>query len=176
MAMLFLLAGRDLERVACPAGAPLFLDDDGRVVESGWRAAVVPFAAAAGAPRRWALVAAPGADAVVGGRVLREGVVELHDREHFLLAGCEGVLSTDAVPEPVPATEAPAVCPVCFEALKEERRLYRCGRCGAQACTTCWAVAPRGTCLTAQCGQPAALARELWAPAPAEFVSWEDPS
>jgi hypothetical protein len=174
MAMLFLLVAGRVERLACPDEAPLCLDGYGRAVSAGWQVAVVPFAVAARAPRRHALVAAEGVEVAVGGQLLREGVIELRDRDHLLLGEHEIVFSTDATPEPMPVSEAP--CPVCCETVAGDRRLYRCSRCGLVACARCWERAPRGVCPTPGCGRPAALERPLWEPAPADFASWEEPS
>jgi hypothetical protein len=177
MGTLFLLVDGRIERRACPDDAPLRLDAAGRAVETGWAVAVVPFAVAPRAPRRHALLAAPGADVVVDGWPLRDGVAELRDGDRFLLGPLEALLSTDALPEPVSAAAPDAPCPVCCEALAADgRTLFRCGRCGIQACARCWRLAPRGVCLTPGCGQPAALDRPLFEPVLADFVSAEAPS
>jgi hypothetical protein len=175
MATLFLLAAAHgpVEALDC-SDTPLFLDGHAAAsTQAAWQVAVVPFATDARASRRYALLAAPGVDVIVDGRVLSAGVTELRDREHFLVGECEAVLSTDAVPEPLPAAGAP--CPVCCETPSDDT-LFRCARCGLSACRRCWSLAPRAVCLTPGCNQPAALVRTLWAPARSDFVSGEDPS
>lgn len=175
--MLFLLVDGHLERRACTGDAPLFLGADGRVTPAGWVVAIVAFALASRAPRRWALVVAPGAAITVCGRLVRDGVVELRDGDRFLMGEHEALFSTDALPERVEGATGDAPCAVCCESLAADgRALYRCGRCGLQACTRCWQLAPRGVCLTPGCDQPAALDRPLFEAALSDFVSWEAPS
>jgi len=170
-ALFLLLASGRVERVACPTDAPLFLDARGAVVTAGWQVAIVGFASGERAPHRHALVAAPGAEVLVGGRPLPAGTTELRDRERFLVGNLEAIFSTDAVPAPVDGTDGP--CPVCCEPLAPERRLLRCPACGLHACARCWSLAPRRACLSPGCGQSADLDRPLWAAAASDFVSAE---
>jgi hypothetical protein len=173
MADLFFLDADRVTRLPCPDERALRLDGDLVPVETAWQLAVVPFALAPRAPRRWALVAAPGTPVGVGAQRLHAGIVELHDRDRILVGDRELLFSTDALPVAVPSPAASAPCPVCCEALDTGGRtgLFRCGRCGMQACDRCWSLAPRRQCLTPRCGQPADFDRPLWTPAPEEFVT-----
>jgi hypothetical protein len=146
----------------------LRLDADGDVARDGWTLSFVPAGAERGAAR-WCLVVAAGVTAFHRGAALAFGVTPLADRDHVVTEDLEIVFSADALPVRIDADRPCAAC--CGTPDTDERSgLYRCPRCGLVACDSCWALAPKGRCLTPGCEQPSALDRPLWIPEAADFL------
>jgi hypothetical protein len=169
MARIHRLRDGRVETHAIPAGEPLRLDARG-AIPAGADAALLSFVRAS--HNRVALLVRPPGRALVGGRLVPE-VMEITHGDHVLCGELELIVATDARPEPAEAPPG-SRCVACCE---ERPALLACPRCAALACKECWRAAPRGTCFSAACAQPAALDAPLWTPGPADFVAGgEDPA
>lgn len=180
MARLFTLNDRKISYHALAGVDPLRLDRRGEPAGAAeaWVASIVPFSTSERAKLRYALIATPGADVMVGARHLgagTSGVSEIFDRDHLLLGDAELIWSVDSVPAPVLGDARNEPCPICCRPFAEggHASSMRCPRCGARACNLCWSGAPRGVCQTPGCEQPVATDRDLWRPLPTDFVTWE---
>lgn len=140
----------------------------GPASEAGFVASIVAISAA---PLRLAVVAHADARVEVGARRVC-GAEALEDRDRIFAAGRELLIGLDALPIQVPAPRD-SVCGVCNRNAAESGSTWRaCPRCGFRACEGCWTQFRGGVCLTAHCGQPAALERPLWSPVPTDFLDY----
>jgi hypothetical protein len=172
LSFLFGIAKGRIRRVLAPRDEALRLGPEAEPAGSGPCAASLVPHRRGGGRLAWAVVAGEGAAVSIGSRPV-VGIAPIHDRDHLFVNGHELIFSQDALPALV-TDEAGTPCRLCCETLgaAERRAILACPGCGLEACDACFRGFQAQRCPT--CSWPAALARALWEPSPADFVTCPD--